>query len=325
MQPDKPSVSSSSKLTKTRKRYALFGIAVGVAIAWGASLKFILPLLIPAVPRADAEMIVEIPPSAAPQISHLDYQAYELEKATVHVVTLPAGSRLNVAVADDLMTLKDFAQQENALVVLNGGFFDPQNGKTTSHLISQGQAVGDPADNERLVGNPKLAQYMTQILNRSEFRVYACQTDRALIEVNYDIVLHDAPVLDGCITQSAMGGGPQLLPEDTSFEEGFIDYQAGELVRDAIGSMGSNARSAIALTTDNNILLMMVAQRLDAPGLSLSEVADFAASLGAVKLLNLDGGSSSSIFYDGQTYFGKLDADGNPIERPIKSVIVVGR
>ena len=327
MQPDERSISHMPKTrsTKVRKRYMLLGVFVIVAIAWGGFFKFILPLLVSAFPPADAQVTADLPQPAIPPTSEPYYQTYELERATVHMVLLPAGISPAVAVADDLTTLKDFAQRENALVVLNGGFFDPQNGKTTSHLVSQGQTVGDPADNERLVGNPTLAAYMPQILNRSEFRVYDCQNSGSSAEVKYDIVLHDAPVLEGCTIQSAMGAGPQLLPEDTSYEEGFTDYENGERVRDAIGSAGPNARSAIALTANSEIMLIMIAQRPDAPGLNLSEVADFATSLGAAKLLNLDGGSSSALYYDGQTHFGRIDADGNPIERPVKSVIVVGQ
>jgi hypothetical protein len=38
--------------------------------------------------------------------------------------------------------------------------------------------------------------------------------------------------------------------------------------------------------------------------------------------LNLDGGSSSSLAMAGQeTLWGKLDADGNRVERPVKSVL----
>ena len=324
MQPDKRSPFQRSRSRKNRKPYILFGIAVAATIGWSSFITFVLPLILPELPPVSAEVVENLPSTDSPIIEPT-YQAYNLDSATVHVVTIPAETRLSIAVADDLTTVEDFAQTENALVVLNGGFFDPQNGKTTSHLMRQGQNAGDPAENERLVGNPNLSQYIEQILNRSEFRRYECQTMGRIVDPQYDITLHSTPVPDGCSLYSALGAGPQLLPEDTSFEEGFTDYVEGELIRDAIGSQGPNARSAIALTSDNTILLIMVAQRPAASGLTLSEVSEFATSLGAVKLLNLDGGSSSALYYDGQTYLGRLDADGNPIERPVKSVIVVGQ
>ncbi len=324
MQPDKRSRSPiPDAKAKTRKRYAICAIAAFAVIGWGSFLKFGLPLLA----SADAGMTDNPSPAAIPQASEPLYQAYELENATVHVVALPAGMRLSVAVADGLTTVEDFAQQENALAVINGGFFDPQNGKTTSHLVSQGHTVGNPSDNERLIDNPNLQSYLDKILNRSEFRTYQCRTSSQTSEMRYEIAAHDdpsSPLANSCTLVDLIGAGPQLLPQDTSYEEGFTDYKDGERVRDAIGSAGSNARSAIALTADNTILLIMVAQRPEAPGLTLPEVAEFATSLGAVSLLNLDGGSSATLYYNGQTYLGQLDADGNAVERPVKSVIVVG-
>lgn len=321
MQPDRSS-KTRPQPSNVRKRYALLGIGIAGAVFWSGFAKFVLPLLLPATPPASAEIKKDVPQAAIPIEPR--YQTYELDKATVHVVTLHPQEHLSIAVADELATVDDVARQTDALVALNAGFFDPQNGKTTSHLVSAGQIVGDPADNERLVGNPDLAPFIDRILNRSEFRVYECDRGQS-----FDIVLHNAPTPANCTLQNAVGAGPQLLPEDTSFEEGFIDFEngiaGGKLVRDAIGSQSANARSAIALTADNTVLLLMVAQRADAPGLTLAEVADFATSIGAVKLLNLDGGSSSSLYYNGQTYLGRLDAQGNPVERPVKSAIVVSR
>ena len=330
-----PLQNSTDKSVKGRRIYGIFGVIAIAALCWTGVLKFALPLIFENS-SASAGTETTIPKSATPQIAEATqavepgYRAYELPQATVHVVTLPAGTRISMAVAEDLATVKDFAQQENAVAVLNGGFFDPQNGKTTSHLILQGNTLEGPAENERLMGNPALQPYLDKILNRSEFRAYQCRTSDQTSEMRYFINSHDEsdmPFTQSCVLVNAIGAGPQLLPEDTSFEEGFTDYANGELVRDAIGGMGPNARSAIALTPNNDILLIMVAQRSDstgiALGLTLPEVAEFATSLGASELLNLDGGSSSSLYYDGQIYLGRLDASGDPIERPVKSAIAV--
>ncbi len=263
------------------------------------------------------------------------YRTYELSQATVHVVSIPAGIPVSIAVADNLMTVKDFAQAEDALVVLNGGFFDPHNGKTTSHLTVQGNALSGPGDNERLVDNLAVRPYLDQIFNRSEFRTYRCHTSAQgsaqasaqASELRYEISPHDeatSAIASRCVLVDAIGAGPQLLPKDMSFEEGFTDYRDGELVRDAIGSMSSNARSAIGIiSSTNEVVLIMAAQRSDAPGFTLMELSDFARTLGVDSLLNLDGGSSSTLYYDGQVYSARLDVDGNPVERPVKSVVVI--
>ncbi|EDX87259.1 hypothetical protein S7335_4966 [Synechococcus sp. PCC 7335] len=265
------------------------------------------------------------------------YQKRYFKGAIAHVVTQPPTVQLSIAVAQELATIEAFAERTNADYIINGGFFDPHNGKTTSHLISQEQTVSDPADNERLINNSNLGQYMAQILNRSEFRVYRCRqasvVERGGLEgslteeaVVYDITFHNAPPPDGCEIDTAIGAGPQLLPADTSWVEGFIDYDDGILFRDAIGSRQPNARSAIGLYPDGAIALIMVEKSASSIGMTLLELADFAKSLGITKLLNLDGGSSSALSVaERQTYFGLVDAADNPIRRPIKSVILLTR
>jgi len=253
--------------------------------------------------------------------------SYELPQATVRVVFFPKDvMNISVAVADDLKPLSAFAAHEiggTSRSIINGGFFDPQNGRTTSHLVVSGEVAGNPADNERLVGNPDLQQYLPQILNRSEFRAYYCGPERsARGSLRYDITFHDAAVPEGCEIESAVGAGPQLLPEDTSELEAFTAYENGVLVRDAIGSMVPNARSAIGIDADGAVYFIMVEKTADLPGFTLAEMSEFAASQGIVKLLNLDGGSSSSLIAAGQTFYGRLDTNGDPIERPVKSVIL---
>ncbi|MFK8184631.1 MAG: phosphodiester glycosidase family protein [Phormidesmis sp.] len=256
----------------------------------------------------------------------ITYQRHDLSNATVHVVHIPASASISIAVADELMSVGAFAKQQaeggnSPLVVLNGGFFDPNNGKTTSHLTINGQRAGDPADNEGLTGNPKLQSYLPQIFNRSEFRRYDCPLANLLTP--YAITPHDAPVPESCTVVQSVGAGPQLLPADTGEIEAFTQYENGELVRDAIGSVYPNARSAIGIHSDGSAMLFMVAQRADAPGFTLAEVSAFAESLGVTQLLNLDGGSSASLYYDGELHLGRLNGDGEAIERPVKSVIVV--
>ena len=255
----------------------------------------------------------------------ISYEQYELENTTVHVVKVRPFAQVSVIAAEELQTVDAFAEELKAAgrtpkAIINAGFFDPNNGQTTSHITINSQSAGDPAENEGLTGNPKLQPYLPQIFNRSEFRIYKCPLARLITP--YAIASHDY-TLNGCNITQAIGAGPQLLPENTSEQEAFTRYENGELVRDAIGSVYPNARSAIGIHKDGSAMLFMFAQRPDAPGATLQDVADFAASLDTEQLLNLDGGSSSSLYYEGELYLGRLNADGEAIERPVKSVIVV--
>lgn len=217
--------------------------------------------------------------------------------AHVSIVAIPSNYPVEIAVSEDLKTVDDFAADLDALAVLNGGFFDPNNAQTTSFITVNGSLVADPRRNRRLVDNPDLAVYMEQILNRSEFRRYACD-DRSGDRIRYDITVHNAPLPNGCELHSALGAGPQLLPQDTSQAEGFTDYINGTLNRDAIGSRQRNARSAIGIKPDSSLVWVMVTQVESAGGMTLAELAEFMATLDVQKALNLDGGSSSSLYFD---------------------------
>jgi hypothetical protein len=143
--------------------------------------------------------------------------------------------------------------------------------------------------------------------------------------VRNDIVLRNAPPPTGCQLIDALGAGPQLLPELTLKQEAFVDSATS---RDALGSTQPNAKTAVGITRDGSIVLVMVAQKPKNPtqsgmSLPLPALADFMKSLGAQKAMNLDGGSSSSLYYNGKSFYGKVDLDGNPIKRPVKSVLLV--
>ncbi|WP_392533102.1 phosphodiester glycosidase family protein [Nostoc sp. C117] len=248
------------------------------------------------------------------------YEQRTLSQGIANILFIPANNQFFVtpALSQKVDTVEEFAQKHRAIAIFNAGFFDPANQKSTSYVVIQGQLVADPKENDRLVNNPNLKPYLNQIFNRTEFRRYQCgQT------VRYDIALHNDSPPAACQLVDAIGAGPKLLPELTLVKEGFVD-NANK--RDALGSNQPNARTAIGITRDGNIVLVMVAQKpsLGAnSGISLPVLADLMKTLGVEKAMNLDGGSSSSLYYKGKTFYGKVDLNGNPIKRRVKSVLLV--
>jgi Phosphodiester glycosidase len=225
-----------------------------------------------------------------------------------HYQVRPVVSK-NVAGVDEL------ARSTEAIVGINAGFFDPSNQQTTSHVLIDGVIVADPQINPRLIDNPKLKPFLGQIFNRSEFRRYDCQGNP-----KYDVQPHDQPSPAGCKLVDAIGGGPGLLPELTASPEAFWDQASG---RDPIGMNQPNARSAIGITANQEILLVMVAQTKINGGINLPELGKLMQSIGAVKAMNLDGGTSSAMFYQDQVFYGKRNPANQPEGRPVKSAIVV--
>ncbi|ELR97097.1 putative periplasmic protein (DUF2233) [Gloeocapsa sp. PCC 73106] len=250
------------------------------------------------------------------QTTELQYRTYDLPQALIHTLLIPRTSNFVVTVAqtETLATVAEFAEQYGAIASLNGGFFDPHNQLSTSYLVQNGRVIATPQDNPRLVGNPDLKPYLPQIFNRSEFRRYQCFTG-----TRYALTQRSDPIPTGCMLVDALGAGPRLLPENTSTTEAFLAYAEGKLIRDALGSKQKNARTAIALTPEGDVLWIMVAQKSTPSGdsgLSLEQLAAFCRSLGVKAALNLDGGSSSSLYWEGKTYYGK-------VSRPVKSVLLL--
>jgi hypothetical protein len=248
------------------------------------------------------------------------YQRYSLPSSDVHTVTIPPQSRFKVSIAlsPSVEAIEQFGKPQNAIAVLNGGFFDPKNEKTTSYVTQNNKVVGNPKKNDRLLKNPDLQPYLPKILDRSEFRAYQCGE-----KIESAIATRSAAIPSGCKLVDAIGGGPQLLPRFTAIEEGFVDPNVG---RDSIGVNQRNARSAIGITSDGSVVLVMAAQKPDAPqnsGMSVQAMVSFMQRLGVEQALNLDGGSSSVLVYQDQTFYGKVDKAGQPVSRAIKSAIVV--
>jgi len=255
-------------------------------------------------------------PTPKPEIQ---YKSYTLKTSIIHTLQIPTGSHFIItpAISPKLDNLESFAQKHNAIGAINGGFFDPENGKSTSHIIVQGQQVADPRNNDRLINNPNLTPYLPKILNRSEFRRYRCGSIW-----RYDITLYTAPTPTNCQLVDALGGGPGLLPLNL-VEEGFLAIANGQTIRDSLGSSQNNARSAVGIK-DNNIIFVMVAQtQSPSSGMSLQALADFMKTLGVEKAINLDGGSSSALYYNNKTIYGKVDDQGKSSQRPIKSVLLI--
>lgn len=251
----------------------------------------------------------------------IQYKSYIQKSSIVHTLLIPVQSRLRMTVVSSKVDfLENFAQKYQAIAVLNGGFFDPVNYKSTSYVVRQGKIVADPRLNERLISNPKLTPYIDKILNRTELRQYQCRQT-----VRYDIAFHHQPIPEGCQLVNALGGGPRLLPEITLQQEGFVEASNGRIVRDALGSQQPNARTAVGITPDGSIVWVMVAQKPDAPanGMTLPELAKFMKTIGVESAMNLDGGSSSALYYQGKTFYGKFNAKGKQVKRPVKSILLV--
>ncbi|GAB4321281.1 MAG: hypothetical protein OHK0047_04150 [Leptolyngbyaceae cyanobacterium] len=270
-----------------------------------------------------AQSPVSLSPVVSPSPAKMEFKVERLPHSIVYTLHIPNQGQYLVTpgVANTIEPLASFVQTYGAIAAINGGFFDPKNQKSTSAAIVQARQVAKPEDNERLMTNPDLLPYLDKILNRSEFRQYRCGS-----QIVYDITLRQTLPAPGCELESALGGGPQLLPDITLVQEGFQDISNGKVIRDSLASDRRNARSAIGITRDGAIVLVMVGQKPNAPtnsGMTLKELTHYLKSLNVQKAMNLDGGSSAALYYGGETIYGKVNESGEAVQRPVKSALLV--
>jgi hypothetical protein len=269
----------------------------------------------PKPPRAAAT------PVASPPM--IGYEVRSVGQSQVHIVVIPLGRAFTIkpALADGVDTVERLAKQNQAIAAINGGYFDPVNQKSASFVTLKGRVIANPQNNERLINNQQLAPYLSRILDRAAFRRYQCNK-----ETRYDIAAGSQSAPVGCDLIDELGAGPLLLPQIQLEQEAFVELSGGVVVRDPLGSEQPNARSAVGVKADGSVIWVLVAQRSEEPyrsGMSLPMLASFMKSLGAVKAMNLDGGTSSALYFQGKVHYGKVNAAGDRVWRPIKSILLV--
>ena len=195
--------------------------------------------------------------------------------------------------------------------VLNGGYFDFKNKKTVSYVLKDEQIVLDPMQNEHLSDNLGIRDYLDLIVNRSEIRRMDCGG-----EIKYDILKHYDVVPKGCKIVDSLQAGPMVYPQNKSDEEFFTKKDAdGKLVRNAIQVNYKKPRTAVAIK--NNNVYFIIASR-EHP-MTLDDLAEFGAKQHYEKVLNLDGGGSTS-FTNADI---NIKSDGNDTQRKVKSFLIV--
>ena len=98
-------------------------------------------------------------------------------------------------------------------------------------------------------------------------------------------------------TDHIISGGPYLLKEG----DVFIDATSQKLN----SITGRNPRTAIGYTKDNVMLMVTIDGRKEgSTGVTLKELANIMKELGCYEAINLDGGSSTVMYVNGNIYTG---------------------
>ena len=239
----------------------------------------------------------------------------------LYIIRIPKERNANIRpyVTKSLTFNKDVFARTGAEMVINAGYFDPNNKKTTSYVIIDKEVVLDPTTNKSLMNNSTIKPYLNLVLNRTEFRVLDCHG-----KTRYDIAAHNAKTPFRCEIKHSIQAGPMIYPDLRLSREYFVmKDENGKVTRDSITALKKCARTAIGIKDgDVYIIIANIYHKLTLPG--LYKVCE---DLGVEKAMNFDGGGSTSLNYkgtDNPEYKNfEITSDKNKNARKLKSFLVI--
>ena len=185
------------------------------------------------------------------------------------------------------------AKNNNAILAVNGDYY---GANSTGYVIRNGVVYRDTVREDS--SNGDLAIYKD-----GSFKI-----------IYEDQISADQLVKDGVVNLLAFG--PALV------ENGEIAVGTNEEVGQA---MISNPRTAIGIIDENHYIIVVSDGRTsESKGLSLYQMAEVMKSYGVKTAYNLDGGGSSTLYFNGQV-INKPTTGGNKIsERAVSDIVYIG-
>lgn len=213
-------------------------------------------------------------------------------------VTVSSAEYLKTALANNTygnnVTAKtsETAANNNAILAVNGDYY---GANTTGYVIRNGVVYRDTVRED--ASNGDLAIYKD-----GSFKI-----------IYENEISADQLVEDGVVNLLAFG--PALVENS----EIVVDTKS------EVGqSMASNPRTAIGIIDENHYIIIVSDGRTsESQGLSLYEMAEVMKSYGVKTAYNLDGGGSSTMYFNGQV-INKPTTNGNISERAVSDIVYIG-
>ena len=185
------------------------------------------------------------------------------------------------------------AADNNAILAVNGDYY---GANSTGYVIRNGVVYRDT---------------VRENSNNGDLAIYKDGSFKIIYE---DQISAEQLVKDGVINLLAFG--PALV------ENGEIAVGKNQEVGQA---MASNPRTAIGIIDENHYFIVVSDGRTsESEGLSLYQLAEVMKSYGAKIAYNLDGGGSSTLYFNGQV-INKPTTGGNKIsERAVSDIVYIG-
>ena len=184
------------------------------------------------------------------------------------------------------------AANNNAILAINGDYY---GANSTGYVIRNGVIYRDSVREDS--SNGDLAIYKD-----GSFKI-----------IYEEEISAEQLVKDGVVNLLAFG--PSLV------ENGEIVVNTNSEVGQ---SMASNPRTAIGMIDENHYIIVVSDGRTsESQGLSLYELAEVMKSYGVKTAYNLDGGGSSTLYFNGQV-INKPTTNGNISERAVSDIVYIG-
>ena len=185
------------------------------------------------------------------------------------------------------------AADNNAILAVNGDYY---GANSTGYVIRNGVVYRDT---------------VRENSSNGDLAIYKDGSFKIIYE---DQISADQLVKDGVVNLLAFG--PALV------ENGEISVGTNEEVGQA---MASNPRTAIGIIDENHYIIVVSDGRTsESKGLSLYQMAEVMKSYGVKTAYNLDGGGSSTLYFNGQV-INKPTTGGNKIsERAVSDIVYIG-
>ena len=184
------------------------------------------------------------------------------------------------------------AAENNAILAVNGDYY---GANSTGYVIRNGVVYRDTVREDS--SNGDLAIYKD-----GSFKI-----------IYEDEISADQLVKDGVVNLLAFG--PSLV------ENGEITVDTNSEVGQ---SMASNPRTAIGIIDENHYIIVVSDGRTsESEGLSLYQLAEVMKSYDVKTAYNLDGGGSSTLYFNGQV-INKPTTNGTISERAVSDIVYIG-
>lgn len=294
--------------TQNRKKswaFPLYALALGAFTAYVLLNTFLVSrVYIQAAPAETAESTQ----SAEAVVTETEYQdgnisirlsAYRVEDSAVYVadIQLASPEYLKTALADNAygknLTEKTsvMARSAGAILAINGDYYGVQE---SGYVLRNGVLYRD-----------------TPVSGKEDLVIFADGSFRIIRE---DEISAQSLLEAGA--EQILSFGPALV------ENGEVSVEKGQEVSRA---KSSNPRTAIGIVGENHYVFVVSDGRTsDSQGLGLYELAEFMQSLGVTTAYNLDGGGSSTLYFNGQVV-NQPTTNGKKIqERSVSDIVCIG-